>query len=244
MNSKIKILGIIPARGGSKSIPRKNVKDFLGKPLIAWTIETALKSGVLDRVIVTTDDDEIADVAKRFGAEVPFKRPVELATDAAPTLPVVQHAVKWLKEKEGYSPFAIMLLEPTSPSREVAHLREAAELFSKSRADTLISVIAAPTRYNPHWLFKVGKDGMAELFTGESAKNIIPRRQLLPEVYARNGALYIFKVDCLGEDPPGIFGDTTKLYVMGSEYNVDIDDPEDWYHAEQAVSKLLSRKMK
>ena len=111
----MKILGIIPARGGSKSVPRKNIKDLGGKPLIAWTIEAAKASGVFDRLILTTDDEEIAEVGKKWGAEVAFMRPAELAQDTTPTLPVLQHAVKWLEDNDGSKPDAGMILQPTTP---------------------------------------------------------------------------------------------------------------------------------
>jgi CMP-N-acetylneuraminic acid synthetase len=238
----LKILAIIPARGGSKSIPRKNIKDFLGKPLIAWAIEAALASRALDKVVVSTDDDEIAAVAKKFGAEIPFKRPAELATDTAPTMPVLRHAVQWLKDNENYNPDAVMLLEPISPTRQAVHIKEAIELFRNSGVDSVVSVTPAPAQYNPHWLFQIGSDGQAELFTGEPVKDIIPRRQLLPAVYAKNGALYLFRTDCLFRNPPSLFGDKVKLYIMGPEYNIDIDEPEDWPEAEARVRKLLNQK--
>src|SRR3989338_1201278 len=125
----MKILGIIPARGGSKSIPRKNIKPLGGKPLIAWTIDAAEQAAVFDRIILTTDDEKIAAVGKQRGIEVPFLRPKELAEDATPTLPVLQHAVQWLKEHEQYEPDAIMLLQPTAPFRQASHIQEAVKVF-------------------------------------------------------------------------------------------------------------------
>ncbi len=241
--NKPKVLGIIPARGGSKSIPQKNIKDFLGKPLIAWTIQAALESGILDRLIVSTDSEEIASVARQYRAETPFMRPSELAADTTPTLPVLQHAVQWLREKENYTPDLVMLLEPVSPSRRPHHIIEAVKIFNENKEiDSLVSVTEAPSQYNPHWLFKIGDNGCAELFTGEKLKDIVPRRQSLPKVYAKNGAIYLFRTDCLFRNPPSIFGETAKLYVMGNEYSIDIDNQEDWIIAEQRVKSILDRE--
>ena len=139
----LKILGVITARGGSKGIPGKNIKPFLGKPLIAYTIEAAKKSGVFDpavggtsRLILSTDDPEIAEVAKKYGCEVPFMRPKELAEDKSAHLPVMQHAVQWLKDNENYQPDYVMILQPTSPLRQPFHIKEAVELILKTGADS------------------------------------------------------------------------------------------------------------
>lgn len=159
------ILGIIPARGGSKSIHRKNIKPFAGKPLIAWAIETLIQSGVVGRVIVSTDDEEIAEVAKKYGARVPFIRPAELAGDTTPTLPVLQHALKWLKENDGYWPDYVVLLEPTSPSKRSFHMRAVVKMLVETGADSTISVSEVPGVLNPHWQLKLDEKGRVELFT-------------------------------------------------------------------------------
>jgi len=243
MAKKIKILGIIPARGGSKSIPGKNIKDFLGKPLMAWTIETAKKSGVLDRLIVSTDDRKIADIAGKYGVEVPFIRPAKLARDSTPTLPVLQHAVKWLEDNENYKPDFILLLEVVSPTKRPHHLIEAVKfLTADKKADSLITVTEAPAQYNPHWLLRQDEKGYAKLFTGEDIKKIIPRRQSLPKVYAKNGAFYLFKTDCLFRDPPSLFGDRSKMFIMDPKYNIDIDGPDDWPIAEQRMRDILDKE--
>src|SRR3989344_6947509 len=137
----MKILGIITARGGSKGIPGKNIKPLLGRPLIEYTVEAAQKSGMFDsavggRLILSTDDEAIAKVAKNLGVEVPFIRPKELAEDKTPHLQVLQHAVKWLKEKENYESDAVMILQPTAPLRQAHHIKEAVELFQKTGADS------------------------------------------------------------------------------------------------------------
>lgn len=236
------ILGIIPARGGSKSIPRKNIKLFAGKPLIAWAIETLEKSGVVSRVIVSTDDEEIAEVSRKYGAEVPFMRPAELAEDTAPTLPVLQHALQWLKENEEYRPDYIVLLEPTSPSKRPFHVREVVNMLVESGADSAISVSEVPGVLNPHWQLKLGENGKVELFTGGSIKNVIRRRQDLPKTYYRNSSIYAFRPELLFTDDPSFYGEDVRAYVMDSKYAFDIDTPEDWEFAERAFQKILEEE--
>lgn len=235
----MKILGVITARGGSKSIPRKNIKELGGKPLIAWTIEAAKSSGVLDRVILSTDDQEIAKVAKRYGCEVPFTRPPELAQDTTPTLPVLQHALTWLKEHEGYSPDAVMILQPTTPFRQPLHIREAVGFFEKSGADSVVSVVEIPGNYNPHWAFRVGEDGRAELYLGGPIKSRIRRRQDLPKAYSPNGMIYLFKTGLLFDPAdPNLYGNDVRAYPVAERLSVNIDSPEDWMLAEFALKNL------
>jgi N-acylneuraminate cytidylyltransferase len=240
MVKRLKILGIIPARGGSKSIPRKNIKPFLGKPLIGWSIEALQKSGVCDRIVVSTDDKEIAETAKKFGAEVPFIRPAELARDATPTLPVLQHAIKWLKDNENYEPDAVVLTQATSPGVRAFHFKEGLELFFSSGAHSVVSVVETPANYNPHWQFSLASaDGRLELFTGAPVKNVIRRRQELPKTYVRNSAFYIFKPSLLFEAEPSFYGEDVRGYVMDNVYNIDIDSPDDWADAEKKLKAVL-----
>lgn len=234
-----KILGIIPARGGSKSIPRKNIKPFLGKPLIAWSIESLKKCKDLNRVIVSTDDEEIAAVARQWGAETPFMRPAELAEDTTPTLPVLQHAVQWLKEHEKWEPEVVVLVQATSPGVPAFYIEEGLGLFQKSNADSVISLVEVPGGYNPHWQFTVKEDGKAELFTGVPVKKVIWRRQDLPQTYIRNSAFYIFKTKFLFEDDPSFYGDDVRGLVMDRKYDIDIDTPEDWTTAEKKLEAAL-----
>lgn len=236
------ILGIIPARGGSKSIPRKNIKSFCGKPLIAWAIETLRQSGVIDRIVVSTDDAEIAEVAKKYGAEVPFVRPAEFAEDTAPTLPVLQHAVTWLKENEGYKPDYVLLLEPTSPSKRPFHVKDAVKMLVESGADSVISVAEVPGVLNPHWQIRVADDGRTELFTGEPFKKVIRRRQDLPKTYCRNSSIYAFRPELLFSDDPSFYGEDVRAYVTDSKYAFDIDTPEDWEFAERQFKRILEEE--
>ena len=237
----MKILGVITARGGSKSIPRKNIKELCGKPLIAYTVEAAKTSGVFDRIILSTDDQEIAEVAKRYGCEAPFMRPAELAQDTTPHLPVMQHAVKWLEEHEGYTPDYVAILQPTAPLRQAWHLREAVELLKKTSADSVVAMVEIPGHHSPYWAVKIDEQGLgALLISGEPIRKRIPRRQNLPKAYTHSGALYLFRTGLLF-DPvePNFYGDKVAAYVMEDKYNVNIDNPADWESAEQAMRKLV-----
>lgn len=233
----MKILGVITARGGSKSIPRKNVKELAGKPLIAWTIEAARASGVFDRIILSTDDPEIAEVGRRYGVEVPFLRPAGLAQDTTPHLPVLQHAVKWLEEHEGYKPDYVAILQPTAPLRQAFHLREAVELLEKTGADSLVSVVEIPGHFSPYWAVVEGEDGWVRLFTGQPIRERIWRRQDFPaKTYAHNGAIYIFRTGLLFDPQrPSFYGERVRLYPMEEKYSVNVDNPEDWERAERAI---------
>ena len=234
--SRKKILGIITARGGSKGIPGKNIKKLAGKPLIAYTIEAARTSGVFDRLIVSTDDEKIAEVARAYGCEVPFLRPAELAQDATSHIPVLQHAVSFLKEHENYASDFVMILQPTAPLRTAAHIREAAALLKTSGADSVVSVFEVPGHFHPRWQHTVDDANRLAIFTGEPFSQIVRRRQDLPKTYTRNGAIYLFKTELLF-DPvePNFYGDHVAAYLMKPEESVNIDTMEDWNEAERIL---------
>ena len=162
--------------------------------MLAWTIEAAKNSGVFDRIILSTDDKEIAAVGEKWGVEVPFLRPAELAQDKTPHLPVMQHAVKWLGDNQNYFPNYVVILQPTSPLRQSWHIKEAAELIKKTKTDSVVSVIEIPTHFNPMWALKMDEKGLVKLFvSGEPMRKRVYQRQLLPKVYIHNSAVYIFK---------------------------------------------------
>lgn len=236
----MKILGIITARGGSKGIPRKNIKELDGKPLIAYTIEAAQKSGVFDRIILSTDDAEIAEVAKKYGCEVPFMRPVELAQDNTPHLPVMQHAVSWLKENENYNPNLVAILQPTAPLRQAWHIKEAFELLLKKEADSVVAVTEIPGHHSPYWAVVVDENSLGKLFIGDHIRNRIPRRQNLPQkTYSHCGALYLFKTELLfKKNEANFYGDKVVIYPMEEKYSINIDSPDDWDKAERAINML------
>ncbi len=239
---KKEILGIIPARGGSKSIPRKNIKLFLGKPLIAWAIAALKESGAVSRIIVSTDADEIASVAREYGAEVPFMRPRELAEDTTPTLPVLVHALSWLKEHENYAPEYVVLFEPTSAAKRSYHVREIVEKLVATGADSVISVAEVPGVLNPMWQVAMDANDRLSIFTGGPLKNFIPRRQSLPKTYYRNSSIYAFKPSLLFSPEPNIYGDDSRGCIVDKKFAFDIDEPSDWEAAEEKFKKILEEE--
>jgi CMP-N,N'-diacetyllegionaminic acid synthase len=221
------IIGLITARGGSKSIPEKNIKPLAGKPLIAWTIEAALRCKELSRLIVSTDDEKIAEVARHWGAEVPFMRPVELAQDDSSHISVVLHAIQWLKEKEGFCPDYIMLLQPTSPFRTAEDIMKIIQLAKDRHAIAVISVCEAAR--HPYKTYKIIEDGTLEYFI---PSNIAYKyRQTLPKVYEENGAIYLNKRISLLRDQT-FMPEGTIPYIMPQERSQDIDTLWDFYIAD------------
>lgn len=221
------VVAIILARGGSKGVPGKNVALVAGKPLIAWTIDTALQSQLLDRVIVSTDDKEIADVAQHHGAEVPFLRPAELAKDETPGIAPLLHAVRWLDKHENYRPKYVMLLQPTSPFRTVGDIQATFELAKKKQADAVVSV--TPVQQHPYWMKRISEDGRLVGFL--PMERSYHRRQDLPSVYASNGAIYLARRDVIMEQET-FYTDQTYAYVMPAEHSLDIDTYWDLYLAD------------
>jgi CMP-N,N'-diacetyllegionaminic acid synthase len=225
----LRIIAVIPARGGSKGIPGKNVRGLVGKPLIAYTVEAALESKTLKRVVVSTDDAKIAEVAKSYGAEVPFLRPAELAKDDTPGLLVIQHAVKYMEEDEGHKLDVVVVLQPTSPLRSERYIDEAVEKLLRTGADSVITV--CKVRHHPFWSFTVKGERLYPF----SEKGItISRRQDLPEIYAVNGAVYAVRRDVLFEQN-SVFGRDTRAILMLHEESVDIDDYFDLFVAEMML---------
>lgn len=224
----MRVLGIIPARGGSKGVPRKNIRLLAGKPLLAYTAAAALAARRLDRVILSTDDEEIAAVGRQYGLEAPFLRPAELATDAAPTLPVVRHAVRFV-ESQGDRFDAVCLLQPTSPLRPASTIDGCIELLEASGADCVVTVLPVPAEYNPHWVYFRNPDGTLRLSTGEAAP--IPRRQELPEAFHREGSVYVTRRNVVMEEG-SLYGRRIAGYAVNGPASVNIDSLEDWARAE------------
>lgn len=227
----MKFLAIIPARGGSKGVPRKNIRSVADKPLVAYTIEAARAAPRVARVIVSTEDEEIAGISRQLGAEVPFLRPAELATDETPTLPVLQHVVNRLRETEGYVPDAVVTLQPTSPLRTSTHIEEAIELFiGDPDADSLVSCVHMPHIYHPSSVMHVNAKGYLEPYLARPQPT---RRQAKERIVARNGAaIYITRSDKLGEY---IFGGNLLAYFMNESDSLDVDDETDLRRAEAAI---------
>lgn len=208
-----KILGVIPARGGSKGIPRKNIQKVAGKPLIVWSIEEANKSKYLDRVILSSEDEEIIQVAKAWGCEVPFVRPKDLAQDATPGVEPILHA---LRELPGYD--YVVMLQPTSPLRSVEDIDGCIEKCLTAGAMACVSV-TEPAKH-PFWMYRLDKDGFMHPFV-ETEKQYF-RRQDLPEVYALNGAVYVAERRWLFKTMNFLTTDTLA-YKMPQERSMDVD---------------------
>ena len=233
----MKVLGIVTARGGSKGIPGKNLKLLAGKPLLAYTIDAARTSGALDRIILSTDDQAIADAGRAMWCDVPFLRPTDLALDDTPHLPVIQHAVRWMDERVGYRPDAVMILQPTSPLRSAADIAAAIALLEQSGADSVLSVSEVPVHSHPMRTLRVDAAGHATLFaTGEPVRRRINRRQDLPEAWVMNGAIYACRTPVLFAAEPSLYGDRVVAYRMPAERAISIDDLADWSAAERELS--------
>lgn len=227
----MRILGIIPARGGSKGVPGKNIKLLNGKPLLQYTSEIALESQYLAAVILSSDDNQIIKVAKSLGIQVPFLRPEELAQDTTPTIDVIIHALRWYENQAIFFD-AVCLLQVTSPFRTVAFLDKAIEKFITSGCDSLVSVQKVPHEYNPHWTFEVNTKGNLKVATGE--EKIISRRQDLPDAYHRDGSIYIMKTEVLLQQH-SLYGKNTSFIESPPEFYVNIDTVADWEKAEQII---------
>jgi CMP-N-acetylneuraminic acid synthetase len=239
----MKILGIITARGGSKRVPRKNIRDFCGKPLLAWSIDVGRESGVFDRFILSTDDPEIAEVGRASGVEVPFLRPAEFATDTASSFSVIKHAVDWFRERQGYEAPWILLLEPSSPGRQARHLREVAELLRKDPPfDSVVGISETPGHFSPQKALILESDhAVVRYGDREIIRNLTHRNQDVAKTYYINSSLYAFRTKNLSADPPSLWGDRTHGYLMDGAYAMDIDTPEDWAAAEAKMRNLLAQ---
>jgi CMP-N,N'-diacetyllegionaminic acid synthase len=211
------VISLVTARGGSKGVPRKNLQTVGGQPLIAWTIQAALDSCGVGRVIVSTDDDEITAVSRQFGAEVPFRRPAELAGDASPHVAVVEHAIRWLADIEKRCPEYLLMLQPTSPLRVSADIDGILAFAASKNADAVVSVTEMQT--HPHFALRL--DNGARLLDLPRSQSYIRRQDLEPR-YAANGALYLFRTSVFLKQrtffPPGVYG-----YLMPPERSLDVD---------------------
>jgi CMP-N,N'-diacetyllegionaminic acid synthase len=224
MTGSLKPLAIIPARGGSKRLPRKNLMPLNGKPLIAYTIEAALESGVFERVCVSTEDEEIAEVARKYGAEVPFMRPAALASDSATNVQVCLHALDFYKEHEQLYKL-YYLLQPTSPLRTPEDITQALALLGNSDADSVVSVV--PWEHPPFWALDL-QDGFILPHWGEGS---LVSTQQLPELWRPTGAIFIGTASIL-RGKQNLYTSRTLGYEMPPSRSVDIDSFYDWHLAE------------
>jgi len=232
MYNSFKILALVPAIGGSKGLPRKNIKPLCGKPLIAWTIETAKASRYLDKIVVSTDDKEIAGIAISYGAEVPFSRPTELATDNAKIIDVVLHIINWL-ENNGELYDLIVLLQPTSPLRLSTDIDSAIKMIFQKSAKSIVSV--CEVEHHPYLSNQLPENGCMKDFL--RCEVINTNRQELPTFFRLNGAIYIAYCNYLKKQKT-FFGKDTYAYIMPRERSIDIDSETDFNLAELLINKM------
>jgi len=229
-SNELRYLAVIPARGGSKRVLRKNLRLLGGKPLLSYTIEAANQSHLLDKVIVSTDDKEIAELALSSGVEVPFLRPAELAQDSSAVIAALQHLVENI-EKDGIVIHALVLLQPTSPFRTAAHIDEAISLFETSGADTVTAV--RESREHPYYSWTISEKKLVPFFTMKHQSMV---RQELPSALVENGSIYIIKRTLLDSDK--LYGENTVPYLMDNHSSLDIDTMEDIHWAEFLLSQV------
>lgn len=229
----MKILGLIPARGGSKGVPKKNIKLLGKKPLIEYTIDDAKNSKLLTEIVVSTDDEEIAIAAEMLGFKPPFIRPAEFAQDTSTSLEVVQHAIAFFESQNIFFD-AVCLLQPTNPFRENGLIDLAIEKFIHTNADCLISVLTIPEEFNPHWAFEESKIGFLKIATGE--EKIVSRRQDLPQAFHRDGSIYITKTSVIKNG--SLYGKSITYLESNPIFHVNIDTLKDWETAERLLTQI------
>ena len=234
LTAMVEVLALIPARGGSKSIPRKNIESFAGRPLIAYSVAAGLAARRVDRVVVSTDDEAITAIARRYGAETPFLRPAEYSQDETPDLPVFRHALQWLAEHEGYLPEVIVQLRPTSPFRRVRHIDRAVELLLERPEADAVRTVCIPFQ-NPFKMWRIDADGfMRPLMNVGSPEPYNMPRQALPDVYWQTGYVdAAWSKTILDKD--SMTGEKILPLIIGPEEWVDIDSPDDWRRAERLL---------
>ncbi|MBV9523297.1 MAG: acylneuraminate cytidylyltransferase family protein [Alphaproteobacteria bacterium] len=222
------MIALIPARGGSKAVPRKNIAPLAGRPLLAYTAEAALTSPVLDRVLLSTDDPAIAACGRALGLDVPFLRPAEIAGDDTPMIAVIAHALEWLRS-EGQGPVeALVLLQPTSPFRTARHIAEAVALFRAREADSVVSVVALPHQFTPSSLMRMEEGRIAPFLTSGPLPNLRQKKEAL---WARNGpAILVLRPATI--EVGRLYTERSYGYPMDRDASLDIDGPEDLALAE------------
>ena len=226
------VLGLVPARGGSKGVPGKNVRPLAGHTLLEYTARAARESGVIDRVILSTDSPEIADAGRRARLEVPFMRPAALAADNTPMLPVIEHALAEIA-RGGWSPDIIVLLQPTSPLRRPGHIRDAVHLLRDTGADSVVTVVEVPRHLSPDYVMRVDEGRLKPFLPGGAR---VTRRQDARPAYSRDGTVYAFrrsKIERFG----GIYGDDCRPLLIDASESLSIDSPADWDEAERLLAR-------
>lgn len=228
----MKTLGLIPARGGSKGVPGKNIKLLCGKPLLQYTAESALASRRLSRVILSTDDETIAKAGLQCGLDVPFLRPPELARDDTAMIDVVVHALRWIEEAGGAFD-AVCLLQPTNPFRRATDIDACIDLLEATGADAVTTVLRVPEQYNPHWVYVPNPENWLILSTGEESP--ISRRQDLPPAFHREGSVYVTRWDVV-KCERSLYGRRLMGYLLDAENRININTPDEWKKAEEILA--------
>lgn len=230
MYKKKKIIAVVPARGGSKAITGKNIKEIAGKPLIAWTLEEAKRSIYIDRTVVSSDSMEILTVAKKYGGDIPFVRPSAYAKDDTPGVVPILHALQNIKELYDY----VIVLQPTSPLRIASDIDGAIQFCVENNCPAVVSVVEVDK--SPFWMYFVGDNGQMSRVL--DVNQPVYQRQLLPQIFIPNGAVYIASVSWFLSTEKFITSET-RSYVMSKENSIDIDDSYDWGIAEMMMQKRL-----
>jgi CMP-N,N'-diacetyllegionaminic acid synthase len=226
------VLAIVPARGGSKGVPGKNVRLLAGRPLLDYTAAAARESGVIDRVVLSTDAEEIADVGRRAGLEVPFMRPASLAQDDTPMLPVVQHVVSTLSS-EGWTADIVVLLQPTSPLRRPWHVRDAVTLLRETKADSVVTVVELPRHLSPDYVMRIEGDVLRP-FLPDGAR--VTRRQDARAAYSRDGTVYACWQKTIDRFS-SIYGERCHPLIVSAADSLSIDSLDDWAEAERRLGR-------
>ena len=227
------VLGLIPARAGSKGLPGKNIRLLHGKPLLVYAAEAARASGVVDRVVLSTDSEQIAEIGRASGLEAPFLRPAELAQDDTAMLPVIEHALTSLEE-QGWAPQIIVLLQPTSPLRTPAHIRQSVDMLQETGADSVVSVIELPHHCSPDYVMRIEGNRLVP-FLSDGKR--VTRRQDARLAYVRDGTVYTFWRRTL-RDQGSLYGQDCRPMVIRASESLTIDDPEDWAEAERRLGPM------
>ena len=228
----LRILGLVPARGGSKGVPGKNVRPLAGHTLLEYAARVARESGVLDRIILSTDSSQVAEAGRRAGLEVPFVRPAALAADDTPMVPVIEHALAELS-RQPWSPEIIVLLQPTSPLRRPDHIREAVSMLRETVADSVVTVVEVPRHLSPDYVMRID-GGRLKPFLPDGAG--VTRRQDARAAYSRDGTVYAFRRSTI-ERTGGIYGEDCRPLLIAARDSLSIDSPADWDEAERLLAR-------
>ncbi len=224
------VLGLVPARGGSKRIPGKNLKELAGRPLLAHTAAPALACGMLDRVLLSTDSEEIRQLGIGVGLEAPFLRPAELAADHSGDREVLRHALQWLEVEQDWKPWALVLLRPTSPFRTAQMIEQALRRLAETGADSLRSMTRVEGVHHPNWMYRQDGQGRCRNLLPEGPETYY-QSQLLPPVFRLNGVVDVLLGDVImGEGP--LYGEDMRMLEIPGHAALDLDTPEDWRLAE------------